>query len=56
MWLEVGETEDSMVEAMCKEEGCGLRKERQRTVWWTQCVRSQDQHYPTSHNFAQLVM
>ena len=25
MWLEVGETEDSMVEAMCKEQGCGWR-------------------------------
>ena len=35
MWLEVGETEDSMVEcAMYKEEGCGWR--------WTQCIRRQD--------------
>ena len=25
MWLEVGETEDFMVEAMCKEQGCGWR-------------------------------
>ena len=25
MWLEVGETEDSMVEAVCKEQGCGWR-------------------------------
>ena len=25
MWLEVGETEDCMVEAMCKEIGCGWR-------------------------------
>ena len=23
MWLEVGATEDSMVDAMCKEQGCG---------------------------------
>ena len=23
MWLEVGETEDCMVEAVCKEPGCG---------------------------------
>ena len=32
MWLEVGVTDDSMVEAMCKEQGCGWREERQRTV------------------------
>ena len=25
MWLEVGETEDSMVEAVCNEPGCGWR-------------------------------
>ena len=25
MWLEVGTTEDSMVEAMYKEQGCGCR-------------------------------
>ena len=25
MWLEVGETEDSMVKVMCKEPGCGWR-------------------------------
>ena len=25
MWLEVGETEDCMVETMCKETGCGWR-------------------------------
>ena len=25
MWLEVGETEDSMAEAVCKEPGCGWR-------------------------------
>ena len=25
MWLEVGATEDSMVDAMCKEQGCGWR-------------------------------
>ena len=25
MWLEVGETEDSMVDALCKEPGCGWR-------------------------------
>ena len=23
MWLEVGETEDCMMDAMCKEPGCG---------------------------------
>ena len=34
MWLEVGETEDSMVDAMYKEKGCGWR--------WTQCIRRQD--------------
>ena len=32
MWLEVGDTEDSVVEAMYKEQGCGWRKERKRTV------------------------
>ena len=40
--MEVGATEDSMVEAMCKEQGCDWRKEQLRTVWWTQCIRSQD--------------
>ena len=25
MWLEVGETDDSMMEAVCKEPGCGWR-------------------------------
>ena len=25
MWLEVGATEDSMVEVMCKEQRCGWR-------------------------------
>ena len=34
MWLEVGETEDSMVDAMYKEQGCGWR--------WTQFIRRQD--------------
>ena len=29
-----------MAEAVCKEQGCGWRKGRQRTVWWTQCIRS----------------
>ena len=42
MWLEVGETEDCMAEAVCKEEGCGWRLERQWTVCWRQCVSSQD--------------
>ena len=42
MWLEVGKTEDCMAEAVGKEQGCGWRKGRQRTVWWTQCIRSQD--------------
>ena len=32
MWLEVGEIEDCMAEAVCKEHGCGWRKGRQRTV------------------------
>ena len=32
MWLEVGETEECMVEAMCKEPGCGWRSEKQRAV------------------------
>ena len=40
MGLEVGATEDSMVEAMYKEPGCGWRSEQLRTVWWTQCIRS----------------
>ena len=31
-----------MAEAVCKEKGCGWRKGRQRTVWWTQSIRSQD--------------
>ena len=39
MWLEVGETEDSMMEAVCNEPGCGWR---QRPACWRQCVRSQD--------------
>ena len=39
MWLEVGETEDSMAEAVCNEPGCGWR---QRPVWWRQCARGQD--------------
>ena len=42
MWLEVGETGDCMMDAMCQEPGCGWRKEQQRTVWWKQCIRSQD--------------
>ena len=42
MWLEVGETEDCMMDAMYQESGCGWRKEKQRTVWWTQYIRSQD--------------
>ena len=25
MWLEVGDTEDCMMDAMCKEPGCGWR-------------------------------
>ena len=32
MWLEVGETEDCMMDAMCKEPGCGWSLEIQRTV------------------------
>ena len=40
MGLEVGATEDSMVEAMYKEPGCGWRSEQLRTVWWTQYIRS----------------
>ena len=32
MWLDVGATEDSIVDAMYKEPGCGWRQERQRTV------------------------
>ena len=31
-----------MAEAVYKGQGCGWRKRRQRTVWWTQCIRSQD--------------
>ena len=42
MWLEEEETEDSMVDAMYQEPGCGWRKGRQGSVWWTQCVRSLD--------------
>ena len=44
MWLEVGKTEDCMMDAMYQ--GARMRTmevgERQRTVWWTQCIRSQD--------------
>ena len=40
MWLEVGETEESMVDALYQEPGCGWRLERQGTVWWTQRIRS----------------
>ena len=32
MWLEVGATENSMVEAMYKEQVCGWWLERQRTL------------------------
>ena len=32
MWQEVGETGDCMVDAMYKEQMCGWRKERQRTL------------------------
>ena len=35
MWLEVGETEDSMVDAMYVAGG-----RNNRIVWWVQCVRS----------------
>ena len=31
-----------MAEAVCKEQGCRWRKGRQKTVWWTQCIGSQD--------------
>ena len=40
MRLEVGATEESMVEAMYKEPGCGWRSEQLGTVWWTQYIRS----------------
>ena len=40
MGLEVGATEESMVEAMYKEPRCGWRSEQLRTVWWTQYIRS----------------
>ena len=40
MWLEVGETEDCMMDAMYQEPGCGWRQEQQRIVWWRQCIRS----------------
>ena len=33
MWLEVGDTEDSMVDAMYKEQGCCWSYERKRTVY-----------------------
>ena len=42
MRLEVGETEDCLAGAGCKEKGCGWRQEKQRTVWWTPYIRSQD--------------
>ena len=42
MWLEVGETEDCVGEAVCKDPGCSWRYYRQRTVWWTQRISSQD--------------
>ena len=42
MLLEVEETEESMADAIYQEPGRGLRLERQGTVLWTQCVRSQD--------------
>ena len=32
MWLEVGETEDNMADAIYQEPGCGWRLERQGTV------------------------
>ena len=31
-----------MAEAVCKEQGCGWRKGRQRRVWLTQCIRIQN--------------
>ena len=42
VWLEVVETVDCMAGVVRKEQGRGWRKERQRTVWWRQCVSSQD--------------
>ena len=42
MWLEVGETDGCMVDAMYYEPGCGWRYERQSNVWCRQCVKSQD--------------
>ena len=42
MWLEVADTEDCLMDAMCNESGCGWRKVKQRTIWWTQFFRSQD--------------
>ena len=42
MWLYVGETEDSMMDAMYRKPGCGWRYERQRTLWWRQCVMRQN--------------
>ena len=40
MWLEVGKTEDCMMDAMFQAPGYGRRKEQLRTVWWMQCIRS----------------
>ena len=42
MWLDVGETEACMMDAMYQESGCGWRKEKQRTVWWTKCAKNQN--------------
>ena len=39
MWLEVGAAEESMVEEMYKEPGCGWRLEQLSTVWWIQCIK-----------------
>ena len=39
MWLEVGETEDCMMDAMYQESRYCWRYEKQRTVWWRQCIR-----------------
>ena len=43
MWLEEGETEDSMVDAMHQDfQDVAAGKGGQGTVWWTQSIGSQD--------------
>ena len=42
MWLEVGETEDCMMDEMYQVPRCGWRQEKQKRVRWRQCITSKE--------------